>query len=123
MRALLVTAVLLLVAACATTTNEHPLTGSAQAAPVLVATLSTNACEAITAPVYTAAIVATRQAARAVQAKQLAPDEAQVVADLGSRAKRDLDTACTDPRQPDPARLAAAEHAVEVMQAIVGGAR
>lgn len=59
-----------------------------------VATLATNACEAIVAPDYTAVIVARRKALRELQAGRIGPDEAQRVQAKADEARALLDRAC-----------------------------
>lgn len=116
-------ATLLIVACSAPPVQQDALAANAKAtSPIIVATLATNACEARTAPVYTAAIVATERGRRYFQAGQLAASDADQLIALGRSAKADLDAACPG-KVLDAARLAAAEDAVRKMQAILGGVR
>ncbi len=108
--------VITLLAACGT---PQPLVAApAKAQPIVVATLATNACELQTAPTYTAATLAARQAEARVRAGTLPLPRAQLLADLGRYALADLDAACPG-KQLDPARLRAAQEVVSAMQSIL----
>lgn len=91
--------------------------------PILVATLSTNACEATTAPVYTAATVAIERAARYVRSGQLTADQGLQVLAAGRTARAALDAACATPSTVDAVRLAEAQAEVERAQQVLGGVR
>lgn len=125
MRFVIAIALSALLAACASAPTAPPveqaLVGHAPAGPIVVATLATNACEMVTAPVYTAATVAAQRAGKALRERRLTVATAETVLVLGQRARADLDAACPDPNTVDATRLAAAESAVRQMQALLGG--
>jgi hypothetical protein len=114
---------LLALVGCSQQPVQTELGGSASlSAPIIVATLSTNDCEALTAPTYTAAQVAVERGARYVRSGRLSPEAGDDLLVLGRQAKSDLDAACPGKRL-DASRLAAANAAVEKMQTILGGVR
>ena len=114
-------AALALLTACAGT--PQPLGGAADGGGlIVVGTLATNPCEMRTAPVYTAAQVATERATHAVRSGALPIAQAEDVLTLGRRAKVDLDAACAR-GVIDTGLVAAAEDAVIQMQTILGGVR
>jgi hypothetical protein len=122
-RAVLLATVFALLVGCSQSPISSALAGSAAArAPIIVGTLSTSACEAQTAPVYTAAQVAVERATRALEDGRLDASLAETVLKLGRGAKADLDAAC-HAGTLDGVRLAAADGAVAQMQMILGGAR
>lgn len=122
MRALVILAALAL-SACASTSEQVAVDGSAQAAStIVVGTLSTNPCEMQTASTYTAAQVLVERTTKAVRAGVLPAASAQQVLDLGRAARADLDAACARDVL-DSAKLAAAQSRVDQMQTILGGAR
>ncbi len=123
MRAPIITlAAAALLAACASQPPQHSesLSGAATAGPFVVATLSTNECEAITAPTYTAAVVSVRRATDRVNAGQLAPSAAARVLTLGRDARRNLDSACASGKL-DANALTAAKADVDAMQNVLAG--
>ncbi len=118
MRALLISLAALLLAACASPPQALVAAPSAPRQVIVVGTLSTNACEAAVAPTYSRAITAADVAQARVRAGTLSLPQAQRVADLGRFAQADLDAACPG-KQLDPARLRAAQEAVNAMQLIL----
>lgn len=124
MRALLIGAAALLLAACATpapTPTAQPLQATAAARqPIVVATLATNPCEAQVAPAYTQAITLVQQTRARLAAGTVTPAVAQRVVDVGQTALEHLDAACPN-RTLDPPRLAAARQAIAQMQSLLGG--
>lgn len=124
MRLISTLALAVLLAACATTPPPvTPLEGVSRPGALMgVATLSTSACEAATAPTYTAAIVATRKAEARVKAGTLGLGLAGQIATLARQARADLDAACVNGTL-DANRLGAADAAVIQMNSLLGGGR
>jgi hypothetical protein len=121
-RAFLLATALALLVGCSQPPVQSLSANTVATSPIIVATLSTNACEERTAPVYTAAIVASERGARYVRSGELAPSQGEVLLALGRQARADLNAACPGKRL-DSARLAAAEATVREMQLILGGVR
>lgn len=92
------------------------------AAPIWVGTLSTNACEAEVAPVYTAAVTALERAERYLVDGRLTRERVASVRALIGQARIDLDATCAGPAL-DSARFAAAKAAVYDAQVVLSGAR
>lgn len=113
----------LLLVACASPPVQQDLAANAKAtSPIIVGTLATNACEAQTAALYTAAQVAVERGARYVRSGQLAPAQGDSLLAHGRSAKADLDAACAR-GVLDSTRLASAQAEVADMQTILGGVR
>lgn len=113
-RSLLTLALVAALAGCASKPAPVALQGAPKVASMdATATLATNACEAATAPLYTRAIVAVRQATRAFQAGQLDAARLQADVDAGRDARDALGKACEGRRDaPEPAQLRRAQAAI-----------
>lgn len=125
MRALLISAAALLLAACAAP-KPQPLAGDARQGMVAVATLSTNPCEAAAAPFVTALGVRRLAAASALLAGRITVGEAELVQGLADDARARLLAACppgtTQAAAADPA-IAHARSRIGEIERIVNGGR
>ncbi len=117
-RATILLAATLLLAACASPTPVALEGQPAERNVIAVATLATNDCEATTASTYTAAIMSVKVAADRVRRGALSPDAGERIHALGSDAKARLDAACPAGKL-DAAALADARADVETMQGIL----
>lgn len=124
-RLILIACAALTLAACTSPPRgtDQPLSGNAGIGVVNVATLATNACEEVTAPLQTRAIVATYQARRALREGRITVAQAQAVADDAREAQAATRAACPTKDKPDPAQLDRARAAIARMAATLGEPR
>ncbi len=111
MKTLLLFVVACLVGLSGCSTNRVALDAApARQSVTIVATLATNACEADTAPDYTAVIVARRRATVLLRERRISVELAEQVQHLADLARAALDRACLGGK-PDPEAIQVARSA------------